>query len=248
MRPIGFSTGALAKGDFTAGVRLQRDLPRVTAIELSALRERELPILVEGIEELNLASFQYISVHAPSQLAEMDERTVFELLSSLPQSWPIIVHPEIVQTPSLWTKLGSRLCLENMDNRKSGGRTVAELRQLFALLPEATFCLDVGHAKQIDPTMVTAILMLNHFGDRLRQVHVSDVGPRGEHSSVGILARLAFSRLATHIPASCPLIIESVIEESQMVQELDAVIEAFDESSSVRAELDRRAAAEANVR
>ena len=37
---------------------------------------------------------------------------------------------------------------------------------LFAALPDATFCLDVGHARQIDPTMVTAILMLNQFGNR----------------------------------------------------------------------------------
>lgn len=69
-----------------------------------------------------------------------------------------------------------------MDNRKPSGRTVSELRELFRQLPEASFCFDIGHAKQIDPTMASAILMLREFGGRLKQVHMSDVGPAGEHS------------------------------------------------------------------
>ena len=227
MRPMGFSTGALAKGDFDRGIALQRNLAPINAIELSALREHELPALVEASHSLDLARFRYVSFHAPSKLREMDERTALELLSSLPEAWPIVVHPEIIGTPSLWAVLGSRLCLENMDNRKSGGRTVNEMSELFGSLPHATFCLDVGHAKQIDPTMATAILMLKQFGDRLKQVHVSDVGPNGEHSSIGILARLAFGRVAAHVPEDCPLIIESVIPASQMSEELAAVSETF---------------------
>lgn len=58
----------------------------------------------------------------------MEEKTAFDLLSSLPSPWPLIVHPELLRTPSLWRTLGSRLCLENMDNRKTTGRTVAEMR------------------------------------------------------------------------------------------------------------------------
>ena len=101
MRPIGFSTGAVAKGDFDRGITLQRDLALINAIELSALREHELPLLVKASHGLDLAQFRYVSFHAPSKLREMDERTVLELLSSLPESWPIIVHPEIIGTPSV---------------------------------------------------------------------------------------------------------------------------------------------------
>ena len=36
MKPIGFSTGALAKGDFATGLAIQRDVPRIDAVELSA--------------------------------------------------------------------------------------------------------------------------------------------------------------------------------------------------------------------
>lgn len=237
MRPIGFSTGALAKGDFAQGLALQRN-DAIDAVELSALRDHELRPLVYALDSLNLLSFRYVSFHAPSKLQNLDEKTVFDLLAKLPERWPIVVHPEIIRTPSLWAQLGERLCIENMDNRKTTGRTVAELRVLFSLFPRATFCLDVGHARQIDPTMVTAIMMLREFGGRLRQLHVSDVGPRGEHQALGALARLACRRIAHHVPKECPLIIESVIAANQIDQELLTVSDAFDTTSPRRDQIE----------
>jgi hypothetical protein len=230
MRPIGFSTGALAKGNFALGLEVQRRVGRIHAIELSALRDHELPLIVAALRSLDLTRFSYVSFHAPSRLQNLDERLVFDLLSQLPASWPIVAHPEILRTPSLWAGLGERLCLENMDNRKTTGRTFEELRGLFAQFPRATFCLDVGHARQIDPTMITALLMLREFGGRLRQVHVSDVGPRGEHLPMGALARFAYARISHLVSTECPLIIESVIAPERMEQELDAVSRAFDPS------------------
>ena len=141
----------------------------------SFLRDHELPLLVDAIPSLDLDGFEYVSFHAPSKLQTLDEHAVFELLLGLPDWWPVIVHPELLQTPSLWQQLGERLCLENMDNRKTTGRTIAELRVLFEAFPEATFCLDLGHARQIDPTMVSAMLMLQEFGDRLVELHISVV-------------------------------------------------------------------------
>jgi hypothetical protein len=121
MQPIGFSTGALAKGDFATGLEVQRRVARIDAVELSALRDYELPDLVDAIPNLNLDGFDYVSFHAPSKLQTLDEYTVFDLLLGIPDSWPIVVHPELLQTPSLWRELGDRLCLENMDNRKTTG-------------------------------------------------------------------------------------------------------------------------------
>lgn len=230
MKPIGFSTGALAKGDFAAGLALQRDSSRIDAIELSALRDHELATLVATIPTLDLEEFEFISFHAPSKLQTLDEHAVFELLFGLPESWPIIAHPELLQTPSLWRRLGARLCLENMDNRKTTGRTVTELSALFEAFPEATFCLDLGHARQIDPTMVSAMFMLQEFADRLVELHVSEVGPHGEHWPLGATARQAFARVAHLVPADCPLIIESMIPAECMERELDAVRALFDEA------------------
>ncbi len=227
MQPIGFSTGALAKGEFVRGLDLQRPHRRIRAVELSALRDQELLPLVSAVHSLDLARFEYVSFHAPSKLTTMTEELVFSLLSDLPPEWPIVVHPEILSTPALWRSLGSRLCIENMDNRKTLGRNASELRELFDTYPEATFCLDVGHAKQMDPTMAVTFLMLFEFGSRLRQLHVSEVGPYGEHLPIGILAKWAFERIAHRIPATCPLIIESVVPPEAMAKELDAVMTAF---------------------
>jgi hypothetical protein len=228
MRPIGFSTGALAKGDFAHGLELQRELPRIDAGELSALRDHELPVLVDAIPALDVEAFTYVSFHAPSKLQTLDEETVFDLLLGLPESWPIVAHPSLLRTPALWRRLGDRLCLENMDNRKTTGRTVAELHELFETYPEARFCLDLGHARQIDPTMASAILMLRAFGDRLRELHVSEVGPYGEHLPLGATARHSFGRVAHLLPEDCPLIIESIVAADSMEKELDAVSHMFE--------------------
>src|SRR3954463_13156348 len=116
MRPIGFSTGALAKGDFALGLDAQRNVAGIDAVELSALRDHELPTLVDAIGSLDLDDFEYVSVHAPSKLTVMDEEAAFALLAHVPNAWPIIVHPELLQTPDLWRNLGERLCIENMDD------------------------------------------------------------------------------------------------------------------------------------
>jgi hypothetical protein len=228
MKPIGFSTGALARGDFAAGLRMQRSVARIDAVELSALRDHELPSLIDAVPELDLEGFDYVSFHAPSKLQTLDEETVFDLLSTLPDAWPIVVHPDLLQTRALWQQLGERLCVENMDNRKTSGRTIAELHELFDAFPDATFCLDLGHARQIDPTMTSAMLMFQEFGDRLRELHISEVGPRGEHLPLGATTRQSFARLVHLIPPDCPLIIESIIEPERIENELDAVAAVFD--------------------
>ena len=239
--PIGFSTGALAKGDFRRAIQIQQPYGLI-AIELSALRDTELKPLIEAIPTLDqtleslfnseeahridLSPFQYVSVHAPSKLSTLSEQEVFETLASLPRDIAIVVHPELLSTPSLWRTLGFQLCIENMDNRKTLGRTVSELQELFREFPRASFCLDVGHARQIDPTMSLAIEMLSTFKDRLCQVHVSEVGPRGEHKPTAP-ASSDYVRVAPYIPHSCPLIIESVVDVNQVEQELQVVAETF---------------------
>lgn len=212
----------------------------MTAVELSALREHELPALVEAVPTLDLRRFDYVSFHVPSKLQNLSERAVVDLLGRLPKHWPLIVHPEIIEDASLWEGFGRQLCLENMDDRKPAGRTVEELRRLFLRFPRASFCLDAGHAKQVDPTMTGAFLMLREFVPRLRQVHVSDVGSAGEHLPIGVMARVAFGRISDHIPSDCPLIIESVLpDESCMRAELQAVRNAFEHPTSMKALAER---------
>lgn len=231
MRPLGFSTGALAKGDFWAGLRLQQANPSLRAIELSALRDHELRPLISGFDKLDLSHFNYVSVHAPSKLTILSEREAFSILAELPTNLPIIVHPELMPTPTLWRSLGRRVCLENMDNRKSNGRTLREMRQLFEWLPEAEFCLDLGHARQIDPTMATAMRMAEEFSGRLRQLHISEIGRSGEHLPLSALAIYAFQLVVPFIPDDCAVIIESVIEPDGMDREIRKSASLFDSAT-----------------
>lgn len=226
-RPIGFSSGALAKGDYQRGIALQREDPRVTAVEISALREPELEPLVRAAAMIDVTRFTYVSFHAPSAFHSLSEQDVVTHLERLPEAWPVVVHPDLIHNAAVWQRLGSRLCLENMDLRKRTGRTVEEIRAAFELLPDAGFCLDLGHARQVDPTMGLAVEMLREFGSRLRQLHVSEVGTFGDHRRIGYLARGAFARVVSFLPPDVPVILESIVTSSEMQAELDTARTLF---------------------
>lgn len=226
MRPLGFSTGALAKGDFRLGLDLLSTLD-VQAVELSALRDRELEPLIDALGELPLGSFSHISLHAPSSLTSMSEQALVAALGAVPSSWPIIVHPDVITDVEQWRFLGQRLCLENMDQRKPIGRTVSEMEAVFHRLPDASFCFDIGHARQVDPTMAISLGLLQKFRTRLRQVHISEVDPQGRHIPIGFGARCAFRRVARFIPEDCPIIIESVIENDKIDEERSTALDAL---------------------
>ena len=213
MSIIGFSTGSLALGDFMRGLELVRSLG-LKAVELSALREEELPPLVDAIGQLSLGSFDYVSVHAPSRLHALSESELVDtLLVFASRRWPIVVHPDVITDFAAWRRLGSCLCIENMDQRKSIGRTTAELAPFFESLPEAGFCLDLAHAAQIDPTMTEARRFLSAFSQRLLQVHVSSVDSESNHGPLTLSSRLAFRSVATARLMQVPWILESVVSQ-----------------------------------
>src|SRR4051812_12564125 len=101
-RPLGFSTGALAPGDCRRGLEMLR-ARRVRVVELSALREEELRPLLTALDTLDLSSFDYVSVHAPSSLEGLGEGQATALLRQLlPRRWPIVLHPDAVKDRTLW--------------------------------------------------------------------------------------------------------------------------------------------------
>ena len=79
MRPIGFSTGALAYADFRLGLAMVA-AKHLDAIELSALRQNELAPMLDALPTLDLSSFSYISLHAPSQVEPAGEKPLWLLL------------------------------------------------------------------------------------------------------------------------------------------------------------------------
>ena len=67
-----------------------------------------------------------------------------------------------------------------MDDRKITGSVADEMEKFFEELPDAGFCLDVAHARSVDPTMEAAHELLGRFRSRLRQVHLSSLD-HGRH-------------------------------------------------------------------
>jgi len=92
---------------------------------------------------------------------------------------------------------------------------------------EAALCFDIGHARQVDPTMTEAYLILRDFGSRLRQIPVSEVNTRSKHDTLSYTSILAFQEFAHLIPVEIPLILETPVREFDMEAEIERVRSAL---------------------
>jgi hypothetical protein len=153
------------------------------------------------------------------------------LTPCIQRKWPVVVHPDSVVDHGCWRDFGSLLCLENMDNRKRTGRTAEELAPHFHQLPEASFCLDLGHAQQVDPTLSVAREMLRDYGDRLKQLHLSELNNDSHHQPLSMATVWAVREIARLIP-DCPVILESVITSEKLDDELEMAAACFEKSAA----------------
>jgi hypothetical protein len=217
---LGFSTGALAYSDFRKAIDMLKNTS-VNAIELSALRRHELEPLVSAIPELNLTQFKYISVHAPGKYTADDEHNVVSLLDSFAKhDWPIVLHPDAIHDYKLWSHFGSLLLIENMDIRKAFGRYCYELDKIFELLPNARFCFDIAHIRQVDSSMEEAKVILNKYGSIISQVHISDVDNNCRHNSITKSAIMDYNKVSSLIPSDAAIIIETIMDSVDIFSEL----------------------------
>jgi hypothetical protein len=113
-----------------------------------------------------------------------------------------------------------------MDKRKACGRSVDELRSHFAALPRASLCLDLGHARQVDPTFGIARQIIATYGDRIKQLHLSELNARCQHEPLSMASVWAVREIAHLIP-ECPVILESVVTPAQMASELEMAQDCF---------------------
>lgn len=221
MHPIGFSTGAVSLGDFRSALQ---HLARTAsdAVELSALRTIELEPLIEALDTLDLTQFRYVAVHAPSSFTVEEEPNIIALLQrAARRRLYVVVHPDAVHRVERWAVLGEWLCLENMDKRKSIGRTAADLCMFFAKLPRAGLCFDIAHARQFDSSMTEAYRILRAFTKRIRQVHLSEVSTSSHHVRVSAAAAADFRQVASLIPKEAAIIVEAPVAPSELQEELE---------------------------
>lgn len=225
---IGFSTGSIALNDVKRGVSVATH--RLTrAIELSALREDELDPLLETVDRLKtrLSGFDHIAFHAPSKRVRFSESELTQRLRKVAdRGWAIIVHPDVIEDFSLWRTLGGAICVENMDKRKPMGRTAAQLKEIFAQLPQARLCFDIGHARQVDPTMQEAETILERFHNRMGQVHMSYVNSQSRHERLNFESIAAFQKVARWL-GSTPIILETPVTSDEVEEEVIAAKKVF---------------------
>lgn len=227
MRSIGFSTGALALGDFDRGLALLSDRS-TKVIELSALREQELPLLMAALDRLELDAYAHVSVHAPSRLHTLSEAAVADMLRPcIERGWHVVLHPDAIGDHGCWRELGRWLCIENMDKRKAIGRTATELRRHFHELPDASMCLDLAHARQIDPTLGIARELIREYGEKIVQLHLSELDVQSQHEPLSMAAVWAIREIA-HLLPECPVILESMVQPSGIDAELEMAARCFE--------------------
>ena len=227
MRSIGFSTGALALGDFDKGLALMAD-HNTSVIELSALREEELPSLMGALDRLHLDGYKYVSVHAPSRLRTMKEAAVADMLQPcIERRWRVVLHPDAIGDYGCWRDFGRWLCIENMDKRKEAGRTAVELRRDFRELPEASMCLDLAHARQVDPTLGIAREIIREYREKIVQLHLSELDVKSHHEPLSMAAVWAIREIA-HLLPDCPVIIESMVQPNGIDSELEMAARCFE--------------------
>jgi hypothetical protein len=217
----------VARSDVRAALRLLEP-HGCDAVELSALRAHELAPLLELVPQLWLGEYRHVSVHAPSAFTAAQEPGIAAALRPVAErGWLVVVHPDTLFDHRLWTGFGDRLCIENMDRRKPVGRTVRELRPVFARLSDASFCFDVAHAQQCDPSMDEAFRLLDAFHHRLAEVHVSQLDAASRHVRLSSAGASACQRIADIIPPEVPVIIEAPVEPHEIAAELEANLEAL---------------------
>ena len=208
--PLGASTGYMSsrRGDWARLAAGCLDVS-VFAAELSALSEEELPALLAFMRDEPPLPFGYLSVHAPVKGRALPERELVALLvAACGGADAVIVHPDVMVDPCAYAPLGRALTIENMDGRKPTGRTVAELVPLFEALPEAGFCFDVAHAAAVDPSLALAHELLDAFGPRLREVHISSLDAAGRHIALTKKDLGRFERIMRRCP-DVPWILEA---------------------------------------
>jgi hypothetical protein len=174
---LGASTGFMSsvRGDWPQSIARALAISDA-AVELSALSGPELAPLVNFLRGRNGTPlpFGYVSVHGPSKGWPSSINELAAQLQDLPdQVESVILHPDTIDDCGPLKDLGSLVVLENLDHRPSTGRDVAEMMPWFEALPDAGFCFDIAHVTALEGGLELGHSLLDAFGGRLRQVHLS---------------------------------------------------------------------------
>ena len=232
-RKIGFSQGVLFKlydVNKDANIKLLKDCGS-NAIEANCHHANEavfLPLLLGHIESHN---FDYISLHAPVDVRYGSNTETRELLEKLYNFYLlsdaeiIVVHPDLVDDWSVFEDFKMKWAIENMDDRKKNFKNQVDLENFFEEHSDWYLVLDVGHVNSNDKSMLLAKELINAFGSRIAEIHLS--GYEKFHDPLHRTKQLEIIECCKDL--FVPIIIESVFELSDGLEgvkkEFDYILE-----------------------
>ena len=106
------------------------------------------------------------------------------------------------------------------------------MKRFFDALPNARFCFDIGHARQVDPTLSVAVELLLVYADRLAEIHISEVDAASKHVPISSMAMKSFQRISSLIPKNVPVIIESTVAPDSIGDEINMALASLGDRST----------------
>ncbi len=163
---------------------------------------------IEGLEKLNTL-FDYVSIHAPTGPFDYLQ---LDALVKIVKPKVVVLHPDNIINPRLVNELGWPLALENMDWRKSTGKTVEQLEKWFDIFPQAKMVLDLNHVFTNTADMSLASSLWQKFSDRVAHFHLS--GFSGENKPHDFLFKTGQDKIIAALPVKyLPIILEPDISD-----------------------------------
>ena len=178
---LGFSTGALYKTQIPQisreAVRLIKDLS-CQALELGGQRKDRIPAL-NDLKPADVADFSFLSLHTADDVIYGDNAETKEMLDAIQRAHDrlkfdnIIIHPDKIESWEIFQHYSLPLAIENMDHRKSMGRTIDDIEKILNFNQNFKLVLDLNHCYCNDKTMGLAQDFYQKFKDKIVQIHLS---------------------------------------------------------------------------
>ncbi len=183
--PVGFSTDDIQDMSLNEKIKFFSEFGDAMELWFDSQEElKNFEPTQESIDILN--NFNYVSIHAPTNITYDDNEQTNEILKKLEilcNKLPIkgiVVHPNDVADFSILNSLP--ILLENMDAEKNTGTTLTHFEEYKKY--NFNFVLDLQHVYEHDPTMQLAKDFIQLMGDRLQHLQVSGCTKDSNHHPV----------------------------------------------------------------
>lgn len=198
------------------------------AIELHCPNEEIIDYLIQK-EDLDLSSFLYISVHAPSLIDKKEDviKRILDKMRNLKEKYKIknfVFHTEKDVEWSIFADYQDLpISIENMDNEKDVGKNIKDIEKILKEHP-FSLTLDLQHCFTNDESMKLAIYFQKMFKERIVEYHLS--GFEEEFLHYPLFKTNQDIIIESLLYKDIPIIIESCFEKrGEEIKELKYITE-----------------------